>query len=116
MENIFEEAFMQGFTEGLDKVAAGRLRGAAEAVGKAAKGALEKGKELWRGHKGPGYGRPYGSGEMLKELVGKGTGRVSKGKAAKILGTRAAMVGVPGGAGAVGLGAALRKRKKKEEK
>ena len=94
-------------TAALDKEAAGMVREKAKSVF----------KKLWG--ESPKGSRPYKSSEMVQELRGKGTGRVSKGKAAKVLGRRAAAVGggalVAGGT-AKGVAALLKKKKEKKGK
>lgn len=94
-------------TAALEKEAAGMVREKAKSVF----------KKLWG--ESPAGSRPYKSSEMVQELRGKGPGRVSKGKAAKVLGRRAAVVGggalVAGGT-AKGVAALLKKKKDKKEK
>jgi len=91
----------------MEKDAAGALRTKAKSILRGLKGA-------WTGSP-PIGGRSYKTKEMIQELSGKGPGRVSKGKAAKVLGVRGAAVG--GGALVAGAGVkALLKKKEKEKK
>ena len=118
--DTFEEAFMAGFGEGLEKVAAkgkggffAKLLKGAKKGGKKAKSAGKKTLKFARKLPAKAETALAGKGtrgKSTKELFGrvikgkKGGQKIGRGKAAKALAGR---VGVPAGAGAAAAGAGL---------
>lgn len=134
-----EESFLNGFSEGMEKIAGPKteaVRKGVTSVKEFLKGAPSKIKAQWQGTQkgGPkatwgdilrgivgGRGKTYvkglETGKGARIPVGEGwkaPGKEVRRGALKLLGKRALIAGAPAAAG-VGLGAALKKRKKEEK-